>query len=167
MQKAVISNQDTRVSDLQTLDEEKITESDTTNQNKDDLIPTKNLIVSDSDRRITSMWLSRSIHSRFVSNVHGIGRKSCDLIEPFEASINEAIESAKAVSPNIVFPLAQISFNLTLNVTEKYSKRGPKEKEPIPAVCPFGGVVRKNYCLNHCSPENSNSCWIRHRFLNL
>jgi hypothetical protein len=105
-------------------------DEDEDNSNSD-LFPTENILKIDTDRYKTNIWVSRSVFQGFKEACHISGRKSCDVIEPFMRAYTESVKKS-ILEPEIeLCPLKPVIINLSLHITEKYDKRGPKPKPKV------------------------------------
>ena len=119
------------------------------------LFPSKKLIGFPKAERVsTSMWLNPIVHKAFIDACSLVGRKSCDVIEPFERAFIECAKKIifeEKIEPCLLKPIV---FNLTLNITEKYDTRGPKPKEKFQDIT-FCEKSKKSvsiwYCKDSCS----------------
>lgn len=91
------------------------------------VFPTKKLIVGSDDRKVSSIWVSESLHKAFIDACSLSGRKSCDVIEPFERAYVEFVKKVVFDGKFVPCPFSPLVVNLKLTVLEKYEKRGAKE----------------------------------------
>ena len=117
--------------------------------------PTSFLIGVNKDRKTTSIWVSESIHRAFVEACELSGRRSCDVLEPFERAYVEVVRKAIIENEILSCPFQPLVVNLTLNITEKYAKRGPQAPSKWVEFCPVSGrkidsLEKEAYCRYVC-----------------
>lgn len=108
------------------------------------LIPTENLIGKRVDgfiekRAVTSIWVDAKTHKNFIEACAIAGRKTCSVIESFERAFTKCVKNH--IEKSDICSVKPIVFDhLTINISEKYDKRGPKDVAKT-VSCPLSGNV--------------------------
>jgi len=117
---------------------------------KTELIPSENLAVFESDRFTAHFWVSRKVADAFQDACHLSGRKTCDVIEPFMEAYVKIVKN-KVLSKVDMCPFKAVEIHIgTLQILQKYAKRGRKENEGLVFCKESGKENSRDYCLHFC-----------------
>ncbi len=97
------------------------------------------------------MWLSESVHSAFIDACKLSGRKTCDVIEPFERAYVEIVKKSVLEDKIEPCPFHNVNVNLVLNLTTKYNVPRPKpEDKHLPTGYIFCPKAQTAYDMIRC-----------------